>query len=843
MMQQYRRIKAKLPANTILFFRLGDFYEMFFEDAIEAAAILNIALTKRQKTPMCGVPYHAYENYLAKLIRAGKKVAVCDQVEDPATAKGIVRREVTGIVTPGAVLNDQLLDSARNNFLAGIYQHDSLFGLALLDLSTGEFWIEETASVETLRDNLLRFTPAECVVPASALEDPESSLKQTLGHDLRTLITPYDDWTFALETAYETLKSHFAVHSLEGFGCEGRLAGIGAAGGILHYVKNALHRPAGHVRSLRLKNTDNFMLMDEATRTNLDLVSSRVAARSSNPASGGSATTLLGVLDATKTAMGGRRLREWVLRPLADIAEIEKRQEAVAAFCDDRTLLRNFRDILSGIRDLERLIARLAATSGGARDMRSLEQSLGALAKVKELLAGNKTELIFQLAGQIFPLPALAGLIDRALVDEPPAMVKDGGTIKPAYNAELDALREAATKGRAWLAEYQTKEQQRTGIKTLKVRYNQIFGYYLEVSKGQAANVPSDYSRKQTLVNAERFITPELKEFEGKILGAQDRAVALESELLSDLRAKIITETDNILKSADAIAALDVLACLADRATALRYVRPRLTAGNSIRIKDGRHPVIEQIAEADRFVPNDTFLDCDANRLIIITGPNMAGKSTYIRQVALIVIMAQIGSFVPAAEAEIGSVDRIFTRVGASDDLVRGRSTFMVEMQETANILNNATEKSLIVLDEIGRGTSTFDGISIAWAVAEYLHDNIKAKALFATHYHELTDIALTMKGVKNYNVLVREDNDRVVFLRKIIAGAADKSYGIQVARLAGLPPAVVDRAKEILLNLEEGEFAEAGQPKIAAHRQRKSKDACPGSAGDSAQMELFGKK
>jgi len=877
MMQQYRRIKAKLPANTILFFRLGDFYEMFFEDAIEASSILNIALTKRQKSPMCGVPYHAYENYLAKLIRAGKKVAVCDQVEDPATAKGIVRREVTGIVTPGAVLNDQLLDSSKNNFLAGINQNGSLFGLALLDLSTGEFWIEETPGVDTLRDNLMRFAPAECVVPASVLEGENSPLKQMLAQDLRSLTTSYDDWTFAIETAYETLKSHFGVHSLEGFGCEGRMAGIGAAGGILHYVKNALHRSAGHVRSLRLKNPDNFLFMDEATRTNLDLVSSRVALRSSDAASGGSATTLLGVLDSTKTAMGGRRLREWVLRPLTDIAAIAKRQEAVTAFCEDRTLLRNLREDLSQIRDLERLIARLAASSGGARDMRSLEQSLGALTNVKELLSENetpsrqeqgdiyknafhppkprlakedKTGLIVQLAGQISPLPALAELIDRAIVDEPPAVIKDGGTIKSGYNAELDSLREAATKGRAWLAEYQTKEQQRTGIKTLKVRYNQIFGYYLEVSKGQAANVPADYSRKQTLVNAERFITPELKEFEGKIIGAQDRAVALESELLNELRAKIILETDDILKSADAIAALDVLACLADRAMALRYVRPRITAGNSIRIKDGRHPVIEQIAEADRFVPNDTFLDCDANRLIIITGPNMAGKSTYIRQVALIVIMAQIGSFVPAAEAEIGSVDRIFTRVGASDDLVRGRSTFMVEMQETANILNNATEKSLIVLDEIGRGTSTFDGISIAWAVAEYLHDNIGAKALFATHYHELTDIAVTMKGVKNYNVLVREDNDRVVFLRKIVAGAADKSYGIQVARLAGLPPAVVERAKEILLNLEEGEFAEAGQPKIAVHRQRKIKDACPpardacpSSARDSAQMELFGKK
>lgn len=837
MMQQYRRIKAKLPPNTILFFRLGDFYEMFFEDAMEAASILNIALTKRQKAPMCGVPYHAYETYLAKLIRAGKKVAICDQVENPAAAKGIVRREVTGIVSPGAVLSDQLLDSSKNNFLAGLYQNGPAYGLALLDLSTGEFWIEETENVNTLRDNLLRFTPAECIIPASVLEDHASPLKEMAGHELNIMVTPYEDWMFEYATAYETLKSHFGVQSLDGFGCEGRRAGIGAAGGILHYVKNTLCRPAQNVRSLRLKNPDNFLFMDESTRSNLDLVEARISPRG-GPAGdvlrGEGAVTLLGVLDATKTAMGGRRLREWVLRPLADKAAILRRHEAVAIFCEDRTLLRNLRDELAQVRDLERLVARLASGSGGARDMRSLAQSLGALTKVRDLLCGMEKNMLAVLGQQIAPLPALAGLIERAIVDEPPAALKEGGAIRAAYNAELDALREAATKGRAWLAEYQTKEQKRTGIKTLKVRYNQIFGYYLEVSKGQAANVPADYSRKQTLVNAERFITPELKEFENKIIGAQDRAVALEAELLIEIRDKILLESGKILQSADAVAALDALSSLADRALSLRYVRPVMTDERSIRIKDGRHPVVEQIPSGDRFVPNDTLLDCEANRLIIITGPNMAGKSTYIRQVALITIMAQMGSFVPAAEAEIGVVDRIFTRVGAGDDLVHGRSTFMVEMQETANILNNATGKSLIVLDEIGRGTSTFDGISIAWAVAEYLHDNIKAKALFATHYHELTDIAVTMKGVKNYNVLIREDNDRVVFLRKIVAGAADKSYGIQVARLAGLPQDVVDRAREILLNLEEGEFEEAGQPKIAVHRQRKTNKT------GSLQMNLF---
>jgi DNA mismatch repair protein MutS len=836
MMQQYRRIKAKLPANTILFFRLGDFYEMFFEDAVEASAILNIALTKRQKAPMCGVPYHAYENYLSKLIRAGKKVAICDQVENPALAKGIVRREVTGVVTPGAVLSDQLLDSAKNNFLAGVYRAGGIYGLAFLDLSTGEFWMEETGSAETLRDNIMRFAPAECVAPAEILEQEDSALKKIFPGGTRTLLTPYDDWTFEHATASDTIKTHLKVRSLEGYGCEGRAAGVGAAGGILHYIKNTLLNPAENVRSIKFKNPDDYLFMDEATRSNLDLVSHHGPVPGMDAAGKNGAATLLGVLDATRTAMGGRRLREWLLRPLADLAAITERQETVAAFCAERIFLRDLREKLGEVRDLERIMARLASGAGGARDIRSLAYSLSALGETRKLMEDSSNKLFNRLGAKINQLPAIRDLVERSIVDEPPAVMKDGGAIRAGYSPELDALRDAANRGRAWLAEYQTKEQQRTGIKTLKVRFNQVFGYYIEVSKGQAVNVPGDYSRKQTMVNAERFITPELKEFENKIIGAHERSVALESELLVEIRAKIMIEADAILKTADAVAVLDTLASLADRALALRYVRPIIMEGESIRIKDGRHAVIEQIPDADRFVPNDTFLDCGANRLIIITGPNMAGKSTYIRQVALIVIMAQMGSFVPAAEAEIGIVDRIFTRVGASDDLVRGRSTFMVEMQETANILNNATKKSLIILDEIGRGTSTFDGISIAWAVAEYLHDKVLAKALFATHYHELTDIAVTMSGVKNYNVLVREEKDNVVFLRKIVAGAADKSYGIQVARLAGLPQEVVARAREILGNLEEGEFAEAGQPKIAVHRHRKSKD-------NSSQMDLFGNK
>ncbi len=842
MMSQYRRIKAELPPGTILFFRLGDFYEMFFEDAVEASRILDIALTKRQKVPMCGVPHHTYEVYLARLIRAGKKVAVCDQVEDPATAKGIVRREVTGILTPGAVLNDQILDRNRNNYLAGLYETGGLFGLAILDLSTGAFQAEETLDPETLRDNLLRLAPTECVLPAEAARDPASSLRSLLNHLPALMISPYDDWTFEYETAHDTLLRHFKVQSLECFGGEGHPAIIGAAGGMVHYVGNALRRNLAHVQRLSIRNPGDFLIMDEATRSNLDLVASRSLPSVSSPNirshddgghTGGSATTLLGVLDNTKTPMGGRLLREWILRPLTKFDAIKDRHDAIEAFCKTRALLHDLRETLSQVRDMERIMARLGAGAGNARDIRALAQSLAILPTARELLADHPVRSLAALAQTILPHPELVELVEKAIVDEPPISIKEGGLIRHGYNAELDVLRDAATQGRNWLAEYQAREQERSGIKTLKVRHNKIFGYYIEVSKGQAANVPADYTRKQTLVNAERFITPELKTYETRIFGAQDHAMALEYDIFLEVRNALVQATESIQASAQALAQLDVLATLADRALALRYVRPVMTQTRGLTIRDGRHPVVEQMSGADRFVPNDTVLDGDGNRIMIITGPNMAGKSTYIRQVALIAIMAQMGSFVPAHSAEIGIVDRVFTRVGASDDLARGRSTFMVEMQETANILNNATANSLIVLDEIGRGTSTFDGISIAWAVAEHLHGVVKAKTLFATHFHELTDLALTMPGVKNYNVLVREQADGVVFIRKIVPGGTDKSYGIQVARLAGLPQEVVDRAREILLNLEDGELGEAGQPKLAVHRLRKGKNH-PG------QMALF---
>ena len=817
MMRQYRRAKAELPPGVILFFRLGDFYEMFFEDAKEAAPILDIALTRRNKIPMCGVPCHAAEGYLARLIRAGRKVAVCEQVEDAAQARGIVRREVTRIVTPGTVIEDDVLQSNCHNFLAAVCRAGEGFGIALLDLSTGLFLGEAALSAESLRTSLSRFAPTEFAVPSEQAEDPALCAAFASQPDVQ--VTACEDWTFGYAAAYDLLTRHFGVQSLEGFGCEGMSALVGAAGGALYYVREELRRDASHVRTLRVRAAEDFLHLDETTCANLDL-----APRRGRPA----AATLLGVLDVTRTAMGGRMLRDWLLRPPARVDEIRQRHDTVAALHADRGQLQDLRGALGEIRDIERLLTRISGGSGNARDVLAVGQSLASLPALRQRVADHPDALLCELAGRVALLPELAALIGRAIADEPPPTVREGGIIRPGYHAELDELRGAATRGRQWLAEYQAREQERAGIRNLKVRHNKVFGYYIEVSKGQSGNVPDDYSRKQTLVNAERFITPELKEHENLIFGAQDRSRALEYELFTQVRDAVERETAQLQATAAAVARLDVLAALAERAAALGYARPDITEGDALRIKAGRHPVVEQMPEAERFVPNDALLDCGPNQLIIITGPNMAGKSTYIRQVAMIVVMAQMGSFVPADEAEIGVVDRIFTRVGASDDLARGRSTFMVEMEETANILNNATPRSLIVLDEIGRGTSTFDGISIAWAVAEHLHNSaaVKAKTLFATHYHELTDLARTMTGVKNYNILVRERNDRVVFLRRIVPGGADKSYGIQVARLAGLPGEVIDRAKEILANLEEGELGESGQPKIAKRRRRRAADA-----------------
>ena len=822
MMEQYRRIRRDLPEGTLLFFRLGDFYEMFMEDAREASRILDITLTKRHDIPMCGVPFHAAEGYLAQLIEAGKKVAVCEQVEDPAAAKGIVKREVTRIVTPGTILDEAALDRSRNNYLAGLVRDGSHFGLAMLDLSTGTFWIEESASAEALASNLARYTPQECIVPEASMED--DLIDPILGNTLKTIC---EDWTFEDDNAEDVLLRHFKVSSLKGFGCENAPLGLRAAGAVLYYVNTELRRNLAHVRRIQLKNPDDYLLLDETTAMNLELIAPLNSARQ------GPKSTLLSVLDSTRTAMGARLLREWIVRPLRELSAINARHDAVEAFTTRRPLLNEIRDVLGDMRDLERIMSRLGSGGGNARDLRAVGESLDQLPRLKTLLAEKKN---FQgLEKSIQLLPTLGKMIDEAIDDEPAVSIKEGGMIRAGHSAELDELRHAGAKGKQWLAEFQAAEQERTGIKSLKIRYNKVFGYFIEITKSNLSMVPEEYTRKQTMTNAERFITPELKEYENKILGAQERAVALELELFTQIRAEVVKEIDTIQRNARAVAEADVLAAFAENALTRHYVRPVMSEGDELEIHDGRHAVVEQMPNAERFVPNDTTLNCVDHQLVIITGPNMAGKSTYIRQVALITILAHIGSFVPASKAKIGLVDRVFTRVGASDDLARGRSTFMVEMQETANILNNATPKSLIVLDEIGRGTSTFDGISIAWSVAEFLCTNptVRAKTLFATHYHELTDLSLTMPGVQNANVLVKERGDQITFLRKIVPGSADKSYGIHVARLAGLPATVLDRANEILRNLEEGEFEAEGAPKIARHGPRKKK------VNDS-QMDLF---
>ena len=818
MMRQYRRIQSELPPGTILMFRLGDFYEMFFDDARIASPILGVALTRRAGVPMCGVPYHAIDGYLAKLIAAGRKAAICDQMEDPATAKGIVRREVTRVVTPGTVTEESILDASCNNYLAAIHADPGgRHGLALLDLSTGEFTIEAADSAEGMRANLRRIQPSECLIAESDAAGPLAELLASAG--VKT-VTTVDDWTASYDAAYDTLVRHFAVHSLQGFGCEGDAALVCPAGALLHHVRDTLHHNLSHVRSLQLRHGGDYLTLDESTCANLDLLPVRGRPMEA---------TLLGVLNSAKTPMGARLLRSWIARPLRKAETINRRLDAVSFLVRNRSELNALRTALEGVRDLERTIARLGGPRANARDLQSLAASLRPVPTLRERLANCGEPSLAEIAGAMRDQPELIDLIDRAIVDTPPIAVKDGDMIRPGYDAALDDLRRLAVEGHQWVAEYQAHEQERTGIKTIKVRHNRVFGFYIEISKGQAALAPPEYERRQTLANAERFTTPELKEYERKIFGAQDKAVALEYEIFCRLRETAAAHTAEIQATADALARIDVLASLADRALALGYERPEVDEGDELSISDGRHPIVEQLPDAERFVPNDTHLDTRGDQLAIITGPNMAGKSTYIRQVALIVIMAQLGSFVPARKARIGAVDRVFTRVGAGDDMARGRSTFLVEMQETANILNNATPRSLIVLDEIGRGTSTFDGISIAWAVAEYLHNNprVKAKTLFATHYHELTDLALTLKGVKNYTVTVRENGDSIVFLRRIQPGTADKSYGIQVARLAGLPAEVVARAHEILGNLEDGEL-ESGMPKLAKMTRRRDRGDQP---------------
>lgn len=802
MMRQYRDAQRELPPNTLLLFRLGDFYEMFFDDAREASTILNVALTKRNGIPMCGVPWHSARAYVAKLIEAGKRVAICEQVGE-ATPGKLVRREISRILSAGT-LDDFGLEESRHNYLAAVCSGKKGHGLAWLDLSTGEFRLAETESPTQLADQLVRLQPSELLIPDTG-ENPPS---------LPVTPTQHDAYAFDPAQAADLLREHFRVQSLDGFGCTSLPLGTSAAGALLHYVTRILRRDARHLTPPKPWHPQEYLLLDAVTQANLELSESRSS----------EGTSLRGAIDRTLTPMGARLLREWILHPLRSLDAITHRQELVAAFHDDPARLSAVRDILRDIRDMERALSRLSLASGNARDLAALKTSLALLPLLRAALAENESSPHLPLAAELQTFEPLVELLDSALVEEPAPTTRDGGMIREGYNAALDSLRRAGTEGRQWIAELQSREITRTGIKSLKIRYNSVFGYYIEITKSNLASVPDDYTRKQTTANAERFITPELKEVEGRILGGEERARALELEIFQELRTAVLASLEALQHTAAATARIDVLAGLAETARTFRYVRPKLTTGGTIKIIDGRHPVLDQTMSAGRFVPNDTLLDTEKNRLVILTGPNMAGKSTYIRQVALLVLLAQTGSFIPAAEAEIGIVDRIFTRVGATDDLARGQSTFMVEMNETAAILNNATDRSLVILDEIGRGTSTFDGLSIAWSVAEHLHDVIGCRTLFATHYHELTDLARTRPGVANCNVAVREWNDEVIFLRKIVPGPADQSYGIQVARLAGLPDPILRRAREILQNLENSELNAEGKPAFAEKRKRPHK-------------------
>jgi len=808
MMQQYQKLRKSIPADTLLLFRLGDFYEMFFDDAKEASALLNVALTKRNGVPMCGVPYHAAHSYIRRLIKAGRRVAICDQMSEPQKGRKIVDREITQIISAGTISESSWLDARRANYLGAVYVGDGAFGFAYADLTTGEFRLTQTKDRQSLLDQLARVSPSELLVS----DEQKEQLGQIAG------AAAYDSYAFLPEQAVFTLCEHFKVKSLDGFGCAHLPAAVAAAGAIVHYLKHQLRRKIDHLRSLRCDAPAEFVLLDAATQANLELVHSR----------SGRETTLLAVLDRTLTPMGARKLRAWILQPLRDLAELQRRQQMIADLLQEPDLLTAIRTELKSVRDIERAVGRLSQASGNARDLVALKFSLQQIPQLKRAL-GNLIErvtfgagpaqpasppasaptpqpapLLLYLQNEIQALPALTAKLGSALIDDPPLALKEGAIFRDGYDPDLDALRQASREGKNWISHLQEREIAATGIKSLKIRYNSVFGYFIEVTKANLSSVPAHYTRKQTTAGGERFITPELKEIEARILGADERARNLEYELFQKLRDEVLREIAPIQQTAEAIATLDAICALAETARLFRYCRPQLNDSLRLVIRDGRHPVLDQNLVEEKFVPNDTELDGDKVRMAIVTGPNMAGKSTYIRQVALLVLMAQIGSFVPAESAEIGLVDRIFTRVGASDDLARGQSTFMVEMNETANIIHNATERSLVVLDEIGRGTSTFDGLSIAWSVAEFLHDKIKARTLFATHYHELTKLAEDRKGVCNLNVAVREWNDQVIFLRKVVPGGADKSYGIQVARLAGLPKEILDRAKEILAHLEE---------------------------------------
>jgi DNA mismatch repair protein MutS len=822
MMAQYLAMRRSLPADVILMYRLGDFYEMFFEDAQVAAPILNVALTKRHTTPMCGVPFHAAEGYLARLLKAGKRVAIAEQTSDPKPGK-LVEREITRILTAGSIDDMNLLDDQRPNYLAAVFKQGKKLGLACADHTTGEFTVAEFDDSAQLADEIGRISPSELLIP-----DHQSADFPIFVNSL-----PYDGYAFLPDHAGQLLRDHFNVHSLDGFGCAGLHAATGAAGAVLHYLVHQLRRNCDHLRSLRVRESASHVLIDAASQRNLDLVESR----------SGKPHTLLGALDNTATPMGARLLRDWILHPLRDLETLTARQDIIAAFLREPFILSKCRESMKGIRDIERTTGRLAQGSGNARDLQALAVSLGHIPALKaDLLSLPQSPISnpqSSLSSSLHDFTEVTTLLSSALADEPPANLRDGGMIRDGWSPELDELRAASRDGKGWIAQLQESERQRTGIDSLKIKFNNVFGYFIEITSSKLAKVPDDYTRKQTMANCERYITPALKEMEHKVLGSEERSKQLETELFLDLRKQVVTHLDALQRTAAAIAEIDVLCVLAESAQLHRHCRPLLENSSRLEIINGRHPVLDRTLTGEKFVPNDTAMDPATSRLQILTGPNMAGKSTYLRQVALITIMAQIGAYVPAESAIIGLVDRVFCRVGASDDLSRGQSTFMVEMNETALILNHATERSLVILDEIGRGTATFDGLSIAWAVAEHLHDETRCRTLFATHYHELTDLQATRPGVANFNVAVREWNEEIIFLRKILPGAADKSYGIQVARLAGLPKSVLERAKTILSHLELNSTkpeARAQGPK--AKNTRQSPDL---PSANPPQMDLFG--
>jgi DNA mismatch repair protein MutS len=836
MMQQYHRLKREIPPDAMLLFRLGDFYEMFFGDAEEGSRLLDLTLTQRQGTPMCGMPYHAAEGYIAQILKAGRRVAICDQMEAPRPGQ-VVRREITQILTPGSILDAGQLEPKQNNFLAAVAPVSGSFGVAALDLTTGEFFAGDFSTPEALRDALGRLNPAEVVVAQGHKIDLETSvLSQGNSERLAYLLVEHDAWSFSPDAAEHTLRDHFKTASLDGFGLaaptgkgDSAAGALSAAGGLLHYLGHELRRSLGHVHTLRLWQREDVLILDAATRRNLELV---------DPLRAGSGqTTLLSAVDRTVTSGGGRLLRQWLLAPLRDLPGIQRRQSVVAWARVNQPERNHLQERLRQVRDVERLVARLVQGSGNARDLIALRVSLEQLPALREALEKHPVVALRELGAKITPLPDLADLYSRALADDPPILLKEGGLIRAGYHAALEELRAASVEGQEWLADLQRREQERTGIRSLKVRYNQVFGYYIEVSTANLGAVPADYTRKQTLANAERFVTPELKQMESKILGAQERSRQLEYELFLDLRSAAVPHLRAIQETARALHEIDVLLGWGALAQERDYFQPEMNDGGLLLLEEARHPVLEQLPASEKFVPNDVRLDLETERLVILTGPNMAGKSTYIRQVAVLALLAHCGCFVPAKRAVVGLLDRIFTRVGASDDLGRGQSTFMVEMNETANILNHATSRSLVILDEIGRGTSTFDGLSIAWSVAEYLNTTLRARTLFATHYHELTELARLLPATKNYNVAVREWGDHIVFLRKIVPGGTDKSYGIQVARLAGLPAPVLKRAKEVLRQLEEDQIDDAGQPRLAKAKQKKEK-----AREVLRELDLFGR-